>query len=128
MSKIAPIWGHFFFSFICIGNQGVELHFISTYFNYITRTLTMPMLQLWIHMEVCHKKLKWQGVLDTTLCDKVCQWHATCRWFLPGIPVPFTNKTDRHDMTEDEFEDTKGAISNIVESGVKHHNRNQNLT
>jgi len=21
------------------------------------------------------------GVLDTTLCDKVCQWLATGRWF-----------------------------------------------
>jgi len=23
-----------------------------------------------------------------------------CRWFLPGIPVSFANKTDRHDITE----------------------------
>jgi hypothetical protein len=34
------------------------------------------------------------GLLDTTLCDKVC------RWFSPGIPVSFANKTDRHDITE----------------------------
>jgi hypothetical protein len=31
------------------------------------------------------------GVLDTTLCDKVCQWLS------PGTS---TNKTDRHDITE----------------------------
>ena len=41
-----------------------------------------------------------RGVLDTTLCDKVCQWFATCRWFSPGTPVSSTNNTDRHDITE----------------------------
>jgi hypothetical protein len=36
---------------------------------------------------------------DTTLCDKVRQWLATCQWFSPaGTPIPFTNKTDRHDI------------------------------
>jgi len=37
---------------------------------------------------------------STTLCDKVCQWLATGRWFSPGPPVSSTNKTDRHDITE----------------------------
>ena len=41
-----------------------------------------------------------QGVLDTTLCDKVCQWLATGRWFSPGPPVSSTDKTDRHHITE----------------------------
>ena len=36
----------------------------------------------------------------TTLCDKVCQWLATGRWFSLGPPVSSTNKTDRHDITE----------------------------
>ena len=36
-------------------------------------------------------------VLDTTLCDKLCQWLATGRWFSPGTPISTTNKTDRHD-------------------------------
>ena len=36
----------------------------------------------------------WRGILDTTLCDKVCQWLAAGRWFSPGIPVSFTHKTD----------------------------------
>jgi hypothetical protein len=35
-----------------------------------------------------------RGVLDTTLCDKACQW------FSPGTPVSSTNKTDCHDITE----------------------------
>ena len=46
----------------------------------------------------------------TTLCDKVCQWLATGRWFFPGPPVSSTNKTDRHDIA-----------GNTVESDVKHH-------
>jgi hypothetical protein len=36
----------------------------------------------------------------TTLCDKVCKWLATGRWFSPGTPVSSTNKTDRHDTAE----------------------------
>ena len=35
-----------------------------------------------------------------TLCDKVCQWLVTSRWFSPGSPVSSTNKTDCHDITE----------------------------
>ena len=41
-----------------------------------------------------------QGTLDTTLCDKVCQWLATGLWFSPGTPVSITNKVDHHDITE----------------------------
>jgi hypothetical protein len=42
----------------------------------------------------------WRGVLDTTLCDKVCQWLATGRCFSLGPPVSCTNNTDRQDITE----------------------------
>jgi len=41
-----------------------------------------------------------RSALDTTLCDKVCQWIAAGRWFSPGTPVSSTSKTDRHDMSE----------------------------
>jgi hypothetical protein len=41
-----------------------------------------------------------RGVLNTTLCDKVWQSHAAGRWFSPCTPVFYTNKTDRHDITE----------------------------
>jgi hypothetical protein len=41
-----------------------------------------------------------RGVLDTTLCDKVCQWFVTRRWFSPGIPLSSTKKADRHDIAE----------------------------
>ena len=39
-----------------------------------------------------------QCVLDTTLCDKVCQLLATGRWFSPDPPVSPTNKSDRHNI------------------------------
>jgi hypothetical protein len=42
----------------------------------------------------------WRGVLDTTLCDKVCQWLEGGLWFSPGTPVSFTNKTDCHNIAE----------------------------
>ena len=35
-----------------------------------------------------------------TLCDKVCQWLATGRWFSPGTPDSSSDKTDRHHITE----------------------------
>jgi hypothetical protein len=41
-----------------------------------------------------------QGVLDSTLWDKVCQLLAAVRWFSPGTPVSSNNKTDRHDISE----------------------------
>jgi hypothetical protein len=36
-------------------------------------------------------------MLDTTLCDHVCRWLASGRWF---SAVSSTNKTDHHDITE----------------------------
>ena len=39
----------------------------------------------------------YDSVLDTTVCDKVCQWLSTSWWF---SPVSSTNKTDRHDIAE----------------------------
>ena len=41
-----------------------------------------------------------QNVFNTTLCDQICQWHASGWWFSPGTPVSSTNKTDCHDITE----------------------------
>jgi hypothetical protein len=46
------------------------------------------------------KSCWWRGVLDTTLCDKVCQWLEAGWWFSLGTPVASTNKTDGHDITE----------------------------
>ena len=41
-----------------------------------------------------------RGVLDATLCEKVCQWLATGLWFSTGTPVSSTNKTYHHVITE----------------------------
>ena len=44
--------------------------------------------------------LSWRVVFDTTLCDTICERLSAGRWFSPATPVSFTNKTDRHDITE----------------------------
>ena len=38
--------------------------------------------------------------LYTTVCDKVCQWFATGRWFSPCTQASSTSKTYRHKITE----------------------------
>jgi hypothetical protein len=42
----------------------------------------------------------WRGILNTILCDIVCQLLATGRWFSQCTPVSSTNSTDHHDITE----------------------------
>jgi hypothetical protein len=63
----------------------------------------------WIYNYQCYQclsPLTWvrtplnRGVLNTTLCDKVCQWLAAGQWFSTGTLVFSTNKTDRHDIAE----------------------------
>ena len=56
----------------------------------------------------------WRDVVDITLCDKVCQRLATGRWFSLGTPISFTNKTDRHDITE--------ILLNVVLNTIKQTN------
>ena len=51
-------------------------------------------LMLWVRIPLR------EGVLDITLCDTVCQWLTTGRWFSLDTPVSSTNKTYRHDITE----------------------------
>ena len=63
--------------------------FITTY---VSVSITTNVVQVRIPLS--------PGVLDTTLCDKVCQWFATGRWFSLGTPVSPTNKNDRHDIAE----------------------------
>jgi hypothetical protein len=43
---------------------------------------------------------KLNHLLDTTLCDKVCQSLAVGRLFSSDTPVSSTNKTYHHDITE----------------------------
>jgi hypothetical protein len=42
----------------------------------------------------------WRGVLDITLCDKVCLRLAAGQWFSPSTLVSSTSKTNHHNITE----------------------------
>ena len=52
------------------------------------------------HLRCEFESCSWWGVLNTTLCDKICQWHVAGRWYSPGTPVSSTNKTNCHDIAE----------------------------
>ena len=52
------------------------------------------------HSSCEFESCSWRSLLDTILCDKVCQWLSTSQWFSPDIPVSSTNKTDCYDFTE----------------------------
>jgi len=74
-----------------------------------------------------------RGVLDTTLCDKVCQRLGTCQW---SSPVSSTNKTDRHNIAEILLKEVFNTITLTLiswailkyswfdESVINHHNPN----
>jgi hypothetical protein len=62
-------------------------------YNYLCNQYLSPQ-RLWVRIPLR------QGVIDTTLCDKVCQWLAAGRWSSPGTLVFSTNKTNRYDITE----------------------------
>ena len=65
-------------------------------YNYLCNQCQSP-LTLWIRIPLIARCT----VLNTTLCDQVCQWLATGQWFFsPGIPVSSTNKTDPYDITK----------------------------
>jgi hypothetical protein len=61
--------------------------------SYLWNQFLSP-LMLWVRTPLR------RGVLDTSLCDKVFQLHATGRWFSPSTPVSSNNKSHRHDKTE----------------------------
>ena len=61
---------------------------------------TTCVISAYYHL-ICEFKFRsWSGILETILCDKICQWLTTGQWFSPGIPVTPTNKTDREAITE----------------------------
>jgi hypothetical protein len=62
-------------------------------FNWILRHLVYhTQIKLWVWT-------LW-GVLDTTLCNKVCQWIVAGQWFSPKTPLSSTNKTGPHHIIE----------------------------
>ena len=63
-------------------------------YNYLCNQCLSP-LTLWVRIQLR------RGVLDTTLCDKLCQWLAVGRWFSRGTPVSSANlKTELHNIAE----------------------------
>ena len=62
-------------------------------YNYLCNQWLSP-LKLWARIP--HRG----DVLDTLLCDKVCQWCVAGQWFSQGTLVSSTNKTNGHDITE----------------------------
>jgi len=52
----------------------------------------LPPLMLWVWISIRAR--------CTTLCDNVCKWLETGRWFSSDPPVFSTNKTDLHNITE----------------------------
>ena len=62
-------------------------------YNYLCNQCQSP-LMLWVRIPLR------RGVLDTTLCDQVCQWLLTSQLFFPGTSVPPTNKIDLQDIAE----------------------------
>jgi len=64
---------------------------LSWIYNYLCNRCLSP-LKLWVRISIRER--------CTTLCDEVCHWLATGRWFSPGTPVSSTNKTDGHDITK----------------------------
>jgi hypothetical protein len=84
----------------------------------------------WIYNYLCNKCLSslmlWVRISIragcTTLCDKVCQWLPTGRWFSPSPPVSSTNKTNRHDITEILFK----VELNTIKQTNKQTNNNPN--
>ena len=63
-------------------------------YNYLCNQCPSPLKLFWVRIQLR------PGVLDTTLCDKVCQWLAADQWFSQGSPVSSTNKSDCHDIAE----------------------------
>ena len=71
----------------------------SSYGSLIYSTTTC-VISAYHHKSCVFKPRSWRSVLNTTLCDKVCQWLATGRWFSPGTLISSINKTDRHVIGE----------------------------
>jgi hypothetical protein len=68
-----------------------QVMYVSWIYNYLCNQCLSP-VKLWVWISI--------RVGCTTLCDKVCQWLVTGRWFSLRPPVSSTNKTDLHDITE----------------------------
>ena len=78
-----------------------SFHSFGGHHDHIVVGLTTILAISAYHHESCEFQCRsrW-GVLDTTLCDKVCQWLAWGQCISSGTPVSSTNKTDHNDIIE----------------------------
>jgi hypothetical protein len=79
--------------------------------NYICNQCLSP-ITLWVRISLVAKYSR------HNICDKVCQWLTTGRWFSLGIPVSSTNKADRHDITEILLKVALNAIKQTLSISV----------
>ena len=75
--------------------------------NYLCNQWLSP-LKLWVRIQ------RRRGELNTTFCDKVCQWHAGSRWFSLDIPAFSTTKTDHHRVTEILLKVALSTITSLI--------------
>jgi len=90
---------------ICTGRHGRD-RMVVWFYNYLCNQCQSP-LRLWVQIPLR------RGLLNTTLCDKVCQCLAASRWFSLGTPVSSTDKTDCYHIAEI-----------LLKVALKHHNPN----
>ena len=77
-------------------SHGLSWSFRNWIYNY-----GLPVQSVLITTKICKfESHSWQGVLHTTLCDKVYQWRTRDLCFSLSTAVSSTNKADRHDITE----------------------------
>jgi hypothetical protein len=87
------------------------------------------------HLSCEFKHRSWRGLLDTRLCDQICQWLAAGRWFSTGTPVSSTNKIKVITKLPNSEQSYKGKVKthshnktdshNIIEIELKHHKTNK---
>ena len=71
--------------------EGPSWSYGSWIYNYLFNHCLSPLtLQVRIPLR--------RGVLDTTLCDKVCQWLRTSRWFSLSTLVSSANQTEHKEI------------------------------
>ena len=83
-------------------------------YNYLCNQC-LSSLKLWVRIPLR------RGVLDTTICDKVCHWLVTVQWVSLGTPISSAKKTY---ITEIML---KVALNTINQTYTKKFNSN-NLT
>jgi hypothetical protein len=95
--------------------------------SYGTNVVEFTTTSAYHHYSCEFESRSWRGILDTKLCDKVCQWLAKGRWFSPGTTISTTNKTDRHDITEIVLKVTLNTIKKFDSRNTTVWNTNKNV-